>query len=122
MGNGYRQVTLCGGSGIKEQHYIHFLMAEVFIGPPPADQEVRHLDGSRDNNTRVNLAWGTRSENAQDTLRHGANPRANVTQCPQKHEYNEENTYVNPATGGRICRICSREAKRRYKQKMKAAA
>lgn len=31
----------------------------------------------------------------------------NKTHCPQKHEYTEENTYINPQ-GRRQCRTCAR--------------
>jgi hypothetical protein len=39
---------------------------------------------------------------------------AKRTHCPHGHEYTPENTYVNPSNGGRVCRICTREAQRRY--------
>lgn len=37
---------------------------------------------------------------------------AAVTHCPQGHDYSPENTYT-PPTGGRHCRICRAEARRR---------
>jgi predicted XRE-type DNA-binding protein len=33
--------------------------------------ECRHLDGNPENNRVDNLCWGTRSENAQDSMKHG---------------------------------------------------
>jgi hypothetical protein len=45
------------------------------------------------------------------------------THCPDNHEYDDENTYINPKTGGRDCKKCrkrrnaeSRERVRRRKQ------
>lgn len=120
-GNGYRLATLCDGEGNDEQQYIHVLVAEAFIGPKPPGEEVRHLDGTRTNNVWTNLAWGTRSENMRDKERHGTSWQLNKTRCPQDHPYDEENTYWHPK-GGRICRTCSREAKRRYKERQKRKA
>lgn len=121
--SGYRQVTLCDGTGNNEHRYVHDLVAEAFIGLKPAGQDVRHLDGKRDHNVRTNLAYGTRSENILDAVGHGTHFQAAKTHCPQDHEYTEANTYIT-TRGGRICRTCSSEAKRAYKQrqKMKAAA
>ena len=34
------------------------------------------------------------------------------THCPHGHAYSPENTYVQPSTGGRLCRTCDREKKR----------
>ena len=30
------------------------------------------------------------------------------THCPKGHEYNQENSYINPYTNTRSCRICTR--------------
>ncbi len=50
----------------------HQLVVEAFHRPKPfAGAEVRHLDGSRDNDHWSNLRWGTSSENKADMLLHG---------------------------------------------------
>ena len=75
--------TLCDGylivgfglDGYKLSRFVHQLVCEVFHGPRPDGMEVRHLDGSRDNNRAENLCWGTPSENRQDMLRHGTSTR-----------------------------------------------
>jgi hypothetical protein len=54
---------------------VHRIVARTFLGEPGADMDVRHLDGSRDNNYVSNLVWGTRSENMRDRDRHGRNPQ-----------------------------------------------
>lgn len=60
--------------GVIATRAVHQLVAEAFLGPRPAGQEVRHLDGNGLDNRRGNLAWGTRAENMQDSIRHGTHP------------------------------------------------
>lgn len=69
--------------------YIHRLVLETFVGPCPPGMECRHLDGNPANNRLDNLAWGTHSENSQDSIQHGthsclrrgsANNRAKLTE------------------------------------------
>lgn len=50
---------------------VHRLVAEAFIGPCPEGCEVRHKDGTRNNNTADNIEYGTRKENMADARRHG---------------------------------------------------
>ena len=50
---------------------IHRVVAELFIGPCPAGQIVRHLDDNRENNNISNLAYGTDYDNKQDAVRNG---------------------------------------------------
>lgn len=50
---------------------VHRLVLEAFVGPCPGGMECRHLDGNPRNNNLSNLKWGTRSENQQDSVRHG---------------------------------------------------
>ena len=51
---------------------IHRVLCEIFHGPAPTpDHETRHLNGIRSDNREINLAWGTRKENAADRKIHG---------------------------------------------------
>lgn len=50
---------------------VHTAVALAFIGPRPADREVRHLDGNPAHNAPPNLQYGTRTENLVDIFRHG---------------------------------------------------
>jgi hypothetical protein len=59
-------------SGRRRSKAVHSLICTAFHGPRPSSRhETRHLDGSRDNNTPPNLAWGTPAENEADKRRHG---------------------------------------------------
>jgi predicted HicB family RNase H-like nuclease len=49
---------------------VHVLVLLTFRGPPQEGQVCRHLDGNPANNHLDNLAWGTRSENAHDSVKH----------------------------------------------------
>jgi HNH endonuclease len=51
----------------------------------------------------------------------GARQRAK-THCPQGHPYDLGNTYVQPSTGGRCCRACDREKKRRRSEEERLCA
>lgn len=101
-------------NNVTRSHLAHRLAALAFLGPCPEGQEVRHLDGNPANGALSNLAYGTKSENAQDTLRHGTNFNARKTHCKQGHPFDEVNTYVRSARPGqRSCRACRREARQR---------
>ena len=54
---------------------IHSLVAESFIGKRPEGLVIRHLDGNPANNTPENLAYGTQSDNEQDSVNHGTHYR-----------------------------------------------
>ena len=71
---GYRRVTLSRRKVFRSV-LIHRLVLEAFVGPCPDGKECRHLDGDRENNRFVNLAWGTPIENMADMRLHGT--RAN---------------------------------------------
>src|SRR5262245_49050046 len=66
--NGYPRVKLFPG---RVQLYVHHLILEAFVGRCPPGMETRHLNGDRADNRLENLCWGTRTENAADTDRHG---------------------------------------------------
>jgi hypothetical protein len=67
---GYRAVQLYR-DGMRQQAYVHTLVALTFHGPRPAGLQIRHLDGNQLNNRPENLCYGTAAENAADTYRHG---------------------------------------------------
>jgi hypothetical protein len=47
--------------------------------------------------------------------RRGAQQKAK-THCPRGHAYTEENTYIHPSTGSKMCRICKRASNKRHRQ------
>lgn len=101
---GYLRVNLFhNNTGVTR--YVHLMVMAAFVGPLPVELETRHLNGNPQDNRLENLAYGTRSENFLDTVRHGTHRNARKTHCPRGHPYIEVNTYV-PPRGGRICRTC----------------
>lgn len=121
-GIGHEHVVLYRSATDKASRQVHRLVLEAFVGPCPDDgMECLHADGDPANNHVTNLRWGTRSENNLDKVRHGHDHNAVKTHCPQGHPYSDENTYVYP-TGNRRCRVCKREAQRRYDEKRRGAA
>ncbi len=58
-------------NGVRRTCKVHHLVLEAFVGPRPEGMECRHLNGDPFDNRPENLAWGTRSENALDKVRHG---------------------------------------------------
>ena len=68
---GYLTVSLCHRNK-KVTKSVHRLVCMAFHGiPKPKSLQVRHLDGSKDNNQPNNLKWGTQAENWQDRRAHG---------------------------------------------------
>jgi len=57
----------------------HQLVIEAFVAPKPSPKaEVRHKDGTRDNDHFSNLEWGTSADNKADMLRHGTRLRGDL--------------------------------------------
>lgn len=106
-GEKHPRVTLSKG-GKQRPVKVHQLIALTFIGERPPGLMARHLDGNAQNNYASNLAYGTRSENTFDIVRHGYHQAASKTHCIAGHPFDEENTYVDPG-GGRHCKACQRE-------------
>jgi hypothetical protein len=99
---------------------VHVLVCTAWHGTRPEGLVCRHLDGNPTNSVPSNLAWGTVSENAFDSVRHGGHPEAAKTHCPQGHEYSEENTAIH--SGRRSCRTCHRASNAQYEIRKGAAA
>ena len=92
--------------------FLHAAILLAFVGVRPEGMEVRHLNGDPADNRLVNLRYGTRSENALDTVRHGTHNMASKTECVNGHQFTPENTRLNAK--GRVCRACNRAAQARY--------
>lgn len=107
---GYGNVRV--GRGVRKAHRIIY---ELVRGPIDSTLDCDHLCRQRSCVRpshiepvphKVNVRRG-----AARTVP-AARQRAK-THCPRGHAYNWENTYVQPSTGGRCCRTCDREKKRR---------
>jgi hypothetical protein len=72
---GYKQTHLTGQDEICRTYLVHTLILLAFVGPCPAGQECRHLNGIRCDNNLDNVCWGTPEENEADKVRHGTAQR-----------------------------------------------
>lgn len=72
MASGYMTVGLYDQQGDCKTTLVHRIVCKAFHGDPPSSDhaDVRHLDGNKKNNRADNLAWGTRSENMLDVVKH----------------------------------------------------
>lgn len=101
---GYSLVTL-SRQGERRKVRVHRLVLAAFIGPCPPGHVACHGDGNPANNHLSNLRYGTYTDNALDTVRHGRHAHARKTHCPQGHAYTAENTRIE-TDGSRRCRTC----------------
>ncbi len=88
---------------------VHLLVLVAFRGERPDGLEARHLDGNCQNNRLCNLAWGTKTENSLDKVRHGTHNFARRTACPRGHLLVDPNLMAaERRRGHRSCLACSR--------------
>lgn len=99
-------VVALGRDGVLKQFSVHRLVLLAFVGPCPPGQQGLHWDDDPLNNCLDNLRWGSPGDNMRDCIRNGNHRKVNVTHCPAGHEYNDENTHIDPKTGHRFCRPC----------------
>lgn len=111
----YLTVTLRDAGGRPVTRTVHSLVAEAFIGPRPAGEEVRHLDGDKENCALANLAHGTRGQNQRDSVIHGTHRQARKSECDHGHPFDEANTLM--WQGKRKCRACAAAHSRAYRQR-----
>ncbi len=67
---GYCRVGLCVDKKSKS-FFLHWIVADAFIGPRPFGMVVRHLDDNKENNHPSNIAYGTYKDNSADKKRNG---------------------------------------------------
>jgi len=67
---GYYCVLLCG-NGKPLNVPVHKLVTSTFLGPCPEGQQVRHGPKGKQDNSLLNLSYGTSSQNQLDKRRDG---------------------------------------------------
>jgi hypothetical protein len=91
---------------------LHRLVLLAFVGPCPEGKECRHLDGNRQNNRLTNLCWGTRSENAQDRVRHGWRNQPNMkpVRCSNGRVFESASAAARAigTSQGNVSKVCRR--------------
>lgn len=103
---GYIEVGL-SKDGLQVQKKVHRLILESFVGECPDGMETRHLNGSSTDNRRLNLAWGTPSENTFDRVDHGTHCKTSRKHCPSAHPLAKPNLEPSQARmGRRVCWAC----------------
>lgn len=108
---GYQHVNL-NHNGSRT---VHSLVAEAFIGPRPDDMETRHINGHASDCRVTNLVYGTRSENSEDSKRHGTHFHAGLTVCKRGHDLTDPANMQKVAAGDRrVCLACRRERQHLY--------
>jgi hypothetical protein len=84
----------------------------------PGEEACHRCDNPRCVNYEDHLYIGTHADNMSDMAERGRSRGAQVTECPQGHLYDKENTLIR-RDGRRKCRECGREAGRK-RQRAKA--
>lgn len=111
--NGYGAFHL-GRNPKRRNALAHRYCYEHLIGPIPEGKDLDHLCRVRHCVNPAHLEPVSRAEN----LRRGDKPKP-VTQCKRGHSFTADNTYKMP-NGGRACRACRLEMKRKIREEIKA--
>jgi len=113
--NGYGRFWWNGQKGLA-----HRFAYETFIGAIPEGKELDHKCRNEGCVNPEHLELVTHQENILRGVTGEVNARRirGKTHCPRGHPYDEVNTYIDPR-GNRNCRICGREAWRRWRQREK---
>ena len=100
-----------GGSWVG----AHRVAWEQEYGPIPKGMSVLHHCDNPPCILPSHLFLGTQQDNVADMIAKGRGREQQKTHCVRGHEFIEENTYIRPSDGGRICRTCSRERTQRVR-------
>lgn len=71
----YRYVVITKGpgqGGFWKAHFIHRLVAQLFVPNPDGLPQVNHIDNDKDNNAASNLEWVSAKANARKAVETGA--------------------------------------------------
>ena len=115
-----------GYGNVKVQRHVmkaHRVVYEHVRGPIAPGLECDHLCRSHWCVNPEHIELVTHAENVRRGAARwvpAARQRA-IRRCPHGHPYTKANTYVQPSTGGRACRTCGRERKRRACMEQRAA-
>lgn len=69
--SGHKTVNFNLGNGKYRTLTVHCVILETFVRKRQDNEECRRLDGVPEDNRVENITWGSRSENQEDSLRHG---------------------------------------------------
>jgi len=100
----WQVILYCNGE--RHHRFVHRLVLESFVGPPPDGMVGLHRDDNPHNNHVSNLYWGTMRENALDRVRNGNDVNARKTNCVRGHLLEPPN--LAPWSAYRVCLACNR--------------
>lgn len=102
--------------GTRRMILAHQFAYETLVGPVPDGFQLDHLCRNRGCVNPTHLEVVTNQENSSrgETGKY----LSRRTHCIRGHSYSEENTYIRP-DGRRSCRICHRDALRRWRKRIK---
>lgn len=109
--NGYAKMRV-GGKNSQASRFVY----ELFHGPIPPGHQVDHLCRNRNCVNPWHLEAVTPAENNRRSLSPSA-LNIGKTHCKHGHEFTPENT-IPKANGGRNCRQCRNERKRRSRMEV----
>ena len=109
--NGYGSFFL-GCRKVKAHRYSY----EQLVGGIPEGLDIDHLCRIRRCVNPAHMEPVTRSENTRRGLlpEIGRRYQESKTHCPKGHPYDEVNTYSRPDRPSRDCKICRKEAIKRW--------